>query len=110
MDQNVLNFQLTKIGKTWKGRMTTKLILSEYKANKKFEDDAEINPTGIKIEKDKIQICLKNIKNPFRFTLVGLLFLSAIKIKQKNICYHERINRCKLRTHKWKTISDNWHN
>ena len=39
--------------------MTTKLILSEYEANKKFEDDAEINPAGIKREKDKIQICLK---------------------------------------------------
>ena len=39
--------------------MTTKLTLSEYEANKKFEDDAEINPAGIKIEKDKIQICLK---------------------------------------------------
>ena len=49
-----------------------------------FEDNAEINHTEIKIENDKIQDMFEKYKkNPVKFTLEGLLFLSAIKNEQK---------------------------
>ena len=59
-DQNEHNFWLTKIGKKRKARMTTIDFIST-RGQQNFEDNAEINPTEIKIENDKSKICLKNI-------------------------------------------------
>ena len=58
------------------------------------------------------KICLKNIKKtPVNFTLDELLFASAIKNDtEKNICNQKWINRCKIRFHKCKIISNNWRN
>ena len=76
-----------------------------------FEDDAEINPIEVKIENGKIQNMFEKYKkNPVKFTLEGLLFSSAFKYDKKNICNHEQVNRCKIRPHKQKTISNNCHN
>ena len=61
-DQKIHNFQLTKIGKKRKVRMTTVDFIS-IRGQQNLEDEAEINPVEIKIERDKIKICLKNIKN-----------------------------------------------
>ena len=45
-----------------------------------FENDAEIKPVEIKIENDKIQNMLeKYLKKSVKYSLEGLLFLSAIK-------------------------------
>ena len=32
------------------------------------------------------------------------------QINRKNICNHEQIDRCKIWSHKRKTISNNWRN
>ena len=88
--------------------MTTIDFIS-IRGQQNVEDYTEINPVEIEIENDKIKIMFKEYKkSPVKFTLEGLLFSSAIKNKTgKNIYNHERINRCKIRSHKRKTISNN---
>ena len=59
--------------------MTTIDFIS-IRGQQNFEDNAEINHIEIKIENDKIQDMFEKYKkNPIKFTLEGLLFLSAIK-------------------------------
>ena len=57
-DQEVHNFQLTKIGKKRKARMTTIDFIS-IRGQQNYEDNAEINPIEIKIKNDKIQNMFK---------------------------------------------------
>ena len=65
-NQKIHNFQLTKIGKRRKVRMTTIDFIS-IRGQQNFEDDAEINPIEIKIENDKIENmfekCKKTLSN-----------------------------------------------
>ena len=78
-DQKIHNFQLTKIGKKRKARMTTIDFIS-IRGQQNFEDDAEINLVEINIKNDKIQhIFEKYEKNSVKFSLEELLFSSAIK-------------------------------
>ena len=83
MDQKIHNFQLTKIGKKRKARMTTIDFIS-IRGQQNFEDNAEINQVEIKIENDKTQNMFeKYFKKFVKFSVEGLLFLSAIKMKRK---------------------------
>ena len=78
-DQKIHNFQLTKIGKKRKARMTTIDFIS-IGGQQNFGDDAEINPIEIKKENDKIQNMFEKYKkNSVKFSLEGLLFSSATK-------------------------------
>ena len=73
-DQKIHNFQLTKIGKKRKPRMTTINFISIWD-QQNFEDDEEINHVEIKIENDKIQNMFEKYKkNTVKFSLKGLLF------------------------------------
>ena len=84
-DQKLHHFQLTKIGKKAKARMTSIDFIS-IRGQQNFEDYTEINPAEIKVENDKIQIMFKKYKkSPVKFTLEGLLFSSAIKDKTEKI-------------------------
>ena len=85
MDQKIHNFQITKTGEKMKARMTTIDFIS-IRGQQNFEDDAEINSIKIKIENDKIQNIFKKYKKTSaKFSLEGLLFLSAIKSETKKI-------------------------
>ena len=65
--------------------MTTIDFIS-IRGQQNFEDNAEINHIEIKIENDKIQDMFEKYKkNPVKFTLAGLLFLSAIKNETEKI-------------------------
>ena len=84
-DQKIHNFQLTKIGKKRKARMTTIDFIS-IGGQQNFEDDAEINPIEIKIENDKIQNMFEKYKkNSVKFSLEGLLVSSARKNEMEKI-------------------------
>ena len=85
MDQKIHNFQITKTGEKMKARITTIDFIS-IRGQQNFEDDAEINSIKIKIENDKIQNIFKKYKKTSaKFSLEGLLFLSAIKSETKKI-------------------------
>ena len=61
-NQKIHNFQLTKIGKERKARISTIDFIS-IPGQQNFEDDAEINPIEVKIENDKkIQNIFKKYK------------------------------------------------
>ena len=63
--------------------MTTIDFIST-RGQQNFEDNAEINPTEIKIENDKSKICLKNIKKTLLTSLSkGYFFQVVLKTKQK---------------------------
>ena len=53
-DQKVHNFQLTRIRKKWKQKMTTVDLIS-IRGQQNFEDEAKTNPKKIKLENDNIQ-------------------------------------------------------
>ena len=84
-DQKIHNCQLTEIGEKRKARMTTINFIS-IQGQQNFEDDAEISPIEIKIENDKTKNMFgKYKKNSVKFSLEGLLFLSAMKIETEKI-------------------------
>ena len=60
MDQKIHNFQLTKIEKKGKARMTTTYFIS-IRGQQNFEDVAEINPGEINIENGKIHNMFKRL-------------------------------------------------
>ena len=65
--------------------MTTIDFIS-IRGQQNFEDDSEINPIKIKTGNNKIRnIFEKHKKNPVKFSLEGLLFLSAIKNEMEKI-------------------------
>ena len=53
-DQKVHNFQLTRITKKCKRKMTMVDLIS-IRGQENFEDEAKTNPKEIKLESDKIQ-------------------------------------------------------
>ena len=85
MDQKIYNFQLTRIGKKRKARMTTFDFIS-IRGQQNFEDNAEINLIEIEIENGKIQNMFEKYKkNSVKFSLEGLLFSSKIKNETEKI-------------------------
>ena len=77
--------------------MTTIDFIS-IQGQQNFEHDSEINPRERKIENDKIQIMFEKYKKTLSNSLLkGYFFQVLLKMKdKKNICNHERINRCKI--------------
>ena len=85
MDQKIHAFQLIKIVKKRKGRITTIDFIS-IRGQQNFQDDAVINPIEIKIENDKIQNMFEKYKNnSVKFSFEGLLFLRTIKNETEKI-------------------------
>ena len=85
MDQKLHAFQLIKIVKKRKVRITTIDFIS-IRGQQNFEDDAVINPIEIKIENDKIQNMFEKYKNnSVKFSLEELLFLRATKNETEKI-------------------------
>ena len=65
--------------------MTTIDFIS-IRCEQNFEDEAEINPVEIKIGNNKIQNMFEKYKkDPVKFSLEGLLFLSAIKNETEKV-------------------------
>ena len=82
-DHKVHNFQLTKIGKKRKARMTNIDFIS-IRGQQNFEDDAEINSIEIKIENDRIQNMFEKYKKTLSNSFSRTYFFQVqLKMTQK---------------------------
>ena len=82
-DQKVHNFQLTRIRKKWKQKMTTVDLIS-IRGQQNFEDEAKTNPKEIKLENDNIQNKFEKYKKIPRSSRLKVYLLQVqLKMTQK---------------------------